>query len=356
MLRDMDHVRSLSRQFGINEEDIMLIALNACGVKSRLPHPRMRFRFRLHTRPTDPIYLIVALGRKESPFELTENQLLFHGEEFGRVEELDNDDVVLGYFRKGHKVLTLNSNMRSQCTGCAFCPNTLETASDPSLSQLEELDNYFAFLTSDLGWQDLSPVEVITVCTGCFHYENLAIDHLAMVRDVASNYNFNGQIHFLSSVVRTRQGFERVCQEVGSFHLTLTIECFTNRDVILKQSKADFQFEEMLGSLQSAVETGCDSDFTYIVGLDSPDIALQRIRQLRDWTTTFPRLQIYQAHNPFMQQFAYPAATTIEFFLRMRKKFEDIFRETGLRPKSWENYRPLWYFTFGDEEHKTIRV
>lgn len=356
MLKNIAHVQQLSRQFGINEEDIMLIALNACGVRSKLTYPRMRFRFRLNTRPDDPIYLIVALGREASPFELTEKSIFFHGEEFGKVEELDNDDVVISYFRKGQRVMTLNSNTRSQCTGCVFCPNTLETASDPRLKQLEDLGNYFSFLVSDLGWEDLQSVEKITVCTGCFHYENLAIDHLGVVREAASRHNFEGQLHLLSSVVRTPAGFERIRREVGSFHLTLTIECFANRNVILKKTKAEFPFEDMLNTLQAGVEAGCDTDFTYIVGLDSPEVGLPKLAQLRDFVTTFPKFQIYQAHNPFMQLFAYPDVTQIEFFLRMRQAIEDMFYETSLRPQSWENYRSLWYFTFANEDHNTIRI
>jgi hypothetical protein len=355
-LQNEAHVEKLSQQYGINEEDVLLIALNACGVKSSLPYPRMRFQFRLHTRPDDPIYLILALGRETSPFELTAERILFYGEETGQVEHLDNDDAVIGYFRKGGRAMTLNSNARSQCTGCVFCPNTLETSTDPRLKQLDDLKDYFGFLVQDLGWEDLSDVEKITVCTGCFHYENLAIDHLAMVREAASYYNFTGQIHLLSSVVRTPTAFERIRREVGWFHLTLTIECFTNREVILKKTKADFRFEDMLTTLQGAKEAGFDTDYTYIVGLDNPNAALPKIWQLRDYVTTFPKFQIYQAHNSFMQFYMYPEANSIDFFLRMRQSLEEVFVSTNLRPQSWENYRSPWYFTFAGKEHRTIRI
>ena len=159
MLFSMEMVDQMSGQYAVNREDILLIALNACGVRSKYPYPRMRFRFAPDTRKDDPVYLILAAGREGSPFELTESEILFDDIGFGEVEELDNDDVVLGYFRKGNRVLTLNSNARSQCTGCTFCPNTIESAADPRLKAVEDLGDFLGFLIADMDWNDLSQVE-----------------------------------------------------------------------------------------------------------------------------------------------------------------------------------------------------
>ncbi|MGW2600234.1 hypothetical protein [Streptomyces klenkii] len=51
-----------------------------------------------------------------------------NGEKVGEVDGIEDDDAVLGYWRGGTRMLTLNSNARSQCTDCVFCPNTLEDA------------------------------------------------------------------------------------------------------------------------------------------------------------------------------------------------------------------------------------
>lgn len=131
MLDKLEDAAALSREWQINEEDILLIALNHCGVRSSLDKARMRFRLRLDSRPDDELYFILSLGRADSPFELTGSEIRLHGRRIAEVTGLEDDDAVLGYFRNGRKVLTLNSNARSQCTGCAFCPNTLEAASDP---------------------------------------------------------------------------------------------------------------------------------------------------------------------------------------------------------------------------------
>jgi len=42
--------------------------------------------------------------------------------------------------------------------------------------------------------------------------------------------------------------------------------------------------------------------------------------------------------------------------LKSDKELEKIFIKSNLRPRPWENYRSLWYLTFGDEKIKGIRM
>jgi hypothetical protein len=356
MLDSLAQVSALSREWDINEEDVLFIALNHCGVKSSLPKSRMRFRLRLDSRPEEEMYFILSLGRTRSPFSLEDGEIRLHGERIAEVSALEDDDAVLGYFRNGHKVLTLNSHARSQCTGCAFCPNTLEAAADPRLAALDDLTAYFSSIVSDfqLG-QDMSAVEKVTVCTGCFHYESLALEHLRQVRAAMTEHNCAGYIHFLSSVVRTEEGLDALA-ETGPFHLTITAECFTRRNVLLKESKAALTPDQMVQILGGAKDRGVLGDYTYIVGLDPPDVALKELTRFVPVTTTFPRFQVYQPHNEFMDIYAADGARDLEFYLYLRKGLEDLFKPTGLRPQSWENYRPLWYFTFADEELVCPRI
>jgi len=356
MLMEYHHVSDLSKRYRINEEDIFLIALNACGVNSPLPYPRMRFRIRLRSRPEETFYFNVALAPKKSPFYLNGDEILFHGDVVAYVEDLENDDVVVSYFRKDRKVLTLNSNARSHCAGCVFCYNMLETASDPRLLVLNNLDNYVTLLEAELGWPDMASLEKVGLSTGCFQAEQPAINHLSLVREVFVKHNFTGSIHFLSSVITSEAGFDRIREEVAPFHLTLTVECFTNREVILKRSKAKLRVEDMPHVLSRSKKRGFETDFTYIVGLDSYDAVIPGLLLLKEHITTFPRFQVYQVHNTSMQASVAKGATAIEYFLRLRKDIERLFLDTELRPKSWENYRPLWYFSFADEELTGIRI
>lgn len=308
----------------------------------------MRFQLRLDSRPNDPLFLILSLGRTDSPFELDEHELKLGGVKVGEVDGIEDDDAVLGYWRNGTKMLTLNSNARSQCTGCVFCPNTLEDASDPKIKALD-LTGYLGALAANSGMDDLGAVETVTVCTGCFLYEHLAVEHLSEVRSAMGANGCDGTLHFLSSVLTTEGGLDAAAG-LGPFHLTLTAECFTGRPQILKESKAKLTPAEMVTALGKAKEKGVTTDFTYIVGLDAIDPAVENLKRFVPVTTTFPRFQTYQAHNAFMDIYRTPGSQTIEWHLTMRRHVEDLFADTGLRPEWWQNYRSPWCFTFAGEE------
>ncbi|MDQ1022641.1 hypothetical protein QF035_000223 [Streptomyces umbrinus] len=86
MLTSVRHLDQLAREWNINPEDVLLIALNASGARSPLDKPRMHFQLRLDSRPDTPLYLILSLGRHDSPFELDEHELRLGGEKVGEVD------------------------------------------------------------------------------------------------------------------------------------------------------------------------------------------------------------------------------------------------------------------------------
>ncbi|WP_367140963.1 MULTISPECIES: radical SAM protein [Streptomyces] len=348
MLESVSHLEQVAREWNINPEDVLLIALNSCGARSPLTKPRMRFKLRLDSRPETPLFLILSLGRQDSPFELDEHELRLSGEKIGEIDGIEDDDAVLGYWRGGTRMLTLNSNARSQCTGCVFCPNTLEDASDPQIKALD-LSGYLGALAATSGMTDLATVETVTVCTGCFLYEHLALDHLTEVRAAMGANGCTGILHFLSSVLTTEDGMERAAG-LGPFHLTLTAECFTERRQILKESKAKLTPPEMVSALGRAKQRGITTDFTYIVGLDAIEDTIEHLKAFVPVTTAFPRFQTYQAHNAFMDVYRTPGSETIEWHLTVRRGLEELFAPTDLRPQWWQNYRSPWCFTFAGEE------
>ncbi|KIZ15378.1 hypothetical protein [Streptomyces natalensis] len=348
MLESVRHLQQVARKWNINPEDVLLIALNASGARSPLTKPRMRFKLHLDSRPDAPLFLILSLGRQDSPFELDEHELRLNGEKVGEIDGIEDDDAVLGYWRGGTRMLTLNSNALSQCTGCVFCPNTLEDASDPKIKPLD-LSGYLGALAANSGMDDLSAVETVTVCTGCFLHEHLALGHLAEVRAAMGENGCTGTLHFLSSVLTGEDGMD-AATGLGPFHLTLTVECFTERRQILKESKAKLTPGEMTAALGRAQQRGITTDFTYIVGLDPIEEAVEHLKTFVPVTTTFPRFQTYQAHNAFMDVYRTPGSESIEWHLAMCRSLEELFAPTGLRPQWWQNYRSPWCFTFAGEE------
>jgi hypothetical protein len=354
MLTSLHEAEQVAKEWDVPTEDVLLITLNHCGLSNPDLGQRTRIVLTMQTRPDDQIHLILSLRRPDSPFAIRDGLVTLGDEPFARIDRLAADDAVLGYWRNGARVLTLNSNARSQCVGCAFCPNTLEDAADPALRSAPDLAAYFAAVSAGQGG-DMSGVDRITVCTGCFRFEPLALEHLTRVRGLMHAHACGGVLHFLSSVLETDEGLVAAA-ELGPFHLTLTAECFTGRRAILKESKARLTPDDMESVLRRAKAVGLMTDFTYIVGLDPYADAARGLERLAEHSTTFPRVQVYQAHTSLMDVYLQPEARQIGYYLKLRKWLEKLFGPSGLRPKPWENYRSLWYFQFGREPLVGARI
>jgi hypothetical protein len=351
----MTEIEVLSRTYGVPSLDILFIAANAAGARTEMPYPRARMQLR-PIGSSEAWQVILPLDSPNSPFVLDEAGLSMNGERVADLMGCENDDVVLTYLRAGGRSLTLNTHSRSTCTGCLFCPNVIEDAADATLNTTLELSELLRWVQVDNGWPDLSEVEVISVCTGCFRTPEAAIAHMVAVRRAASQYNFGGRLHLLSSVIRDREHLERLADEAAPFHLTLTLECFTRRNLLLKDTKASLTLEGACRILDDCTELGMMGDFTYVAGLDPLGVTIDGLRLLASSATTFPRIQVFQAHNRYMRSARSPEAENIGFFLELRQSIEADFARRGLAPKSWENYRPLWYSTFAGEPVAGPRV
>jgi hypothetical protein len=342
-------VERLAARYQVPVGDVLLLGINLYGISSELGTHRARVQVRLTMAPTVPWQVIVPLNAVESPFALDGALLKLAGEPIGTVERIDADEAVGGYFRDGGRAATLNPNARSRCVGCAFCPNTLEAAADPRLAEERGLKELLGALSEQHPSGDLTELEEITVSTGCFERERVAVDHLLALRSVLTDFDVTARIGFLTSVIRSAKAFEELATEVSPFVLRLTVECFTRRDVMLKASKAELTASQMPGLLRSAKYAGLDTSYTYIVGLDDRDAMRRGIASLTPHLTEFPNFQVYQAHNSIMAGLRVAEADGLEFYLRSRVLIEELVGPTGLRPAAWECYRPLWYFEFAGE-------
>ncbi|KPI17648.1 hypothetical protein OK074_1669 [Actinobacteria bacterium OK074] len=341
-------VERLAKRYRVPVEDVLLIAVNLYGMHADRPRHRARVLVRPASAPTVAWQLIVPLNATDSPFRLVGERLLLGGAQVGTVECVDADDAVGGYFRNDGTAATLNPNARSRCVGCAFCPNTLEAAADPRLSEEGDLRELLAALREQHPRRDLTEVREVTVSTGCFEREAAAVGHLRALRAVLAEYGVGARIGFLTSVLRSKEAFGELV-DVAPFVLRLTAECFTRRDLLLKADKATLTVSQMPEVLKRAMAAGHGTSFTYIVGLDDLETLRAGVTQLTSYTTEFPNFQVYQAHNSVMAGLSAPGARDLEYYLRARVAIEEITGPTGLRPAAWEGYRPLWYFTFAGE-------
>jgi len=351
----LDRLQALAELNCVPVVDVLMIALNTFGVASELDYPRSRMRI----RPLDALeswQIILPLDVAASPFSLHDDAIWLGRSAVAEVVALENDDVVLTYLRAGGRSLTLNTYSRSTCTGCLFCPNVIEDAADATLTTEAELDKVLSWVCAESQWVDLSDVEVITVCSGCFHTPDAAISHMTALRHAARTRGFDGRLHLLSSVVRARRDLERLAAEAGPFHLTLTLECFSRREQLLRASKASLTLAGACEILDDCHGLGILGDFTYVAGLDAYEDARAGLKLLAEHATTFPRIQVFQAHNGLMRRARNSDATNLNYYLGLRRSIEGPYAARDLAPKSWENYRPLWYTAFAGHEVTGPRV
>lgn len=345
----LDDVREASSRHGVPVEDALLIALNLCGIASDQNRHRARVTVSLASRPDPPWMIIVPLNASASPFRLHEDELTLGEDVIATVRRIDADEAVGGYFRDEGRAATLNPNARSRCVGCAFCPNTLEASADPRLSDEQEMGDLLHALVEQHPRRNLSELREVTVSTGCYEREEAAVGHLIGLRKALTDNGIGARLGFLTSVVHSTVAFDALARAVAPFVLRLTVECFTRRPLLLKSSKAMLSFNAMPQLLQRAEAAGLDTSFTYVVGLDSLEDLRTGVAQLASHVTEFPNFQVYQAHNSIMAALRAPGADQLEFYLQARAEIEEMVGPSGLRPTAWECYRPLWYFTFGDE-------
>ena len=352
--KTLDGFEILSEKYSIPIEDIILISLNKNGVNAIGLTPRIRMRMALKTHPEEFFYFGLS-NNNNSPFVLRDNVIYIEKNiEIGTINNLENDDCASSYFRKQGKVITLNSNKRSTCHGCKFCPNNLELNSeDQNLDTYEKVEVHFRKI---LGGKDMPDIERLTICTGCFGSEEAALSHILLVNQVAKNLRFNGTLHYIGSEIQSYKAFDAIKKEVQSFMYTFTVECFSKRDVILKKNKSSITLEKYYEMLKKGKMYGFKTNIIYVLGIDNIDIIEKNMQYFSGVMTEMPLINIFQPHIDEHYKLLAESALELEYYLKIRKKMEKIFKKLNKYPQSWECYRPLWYFKYGEDELKCIRI
>ena len=371
----ISEVAELSKKYKIPVEDIVFISLNASSMRSDMPYKRVRFKLKINSKPEETFYFGVPVI-SDTPFYLCyEKRVLnLNDQEIGKITEAENDTCDATYFRRNDTSLTLNSNSRSSCVGCTFCTTHRQDATDKfKLDSEEKLDKFLTelFFTSEKygstrphfhkstlpSKEDVfSNLYQVAVVTGCFDSERRAIEHLKMVYRYFRKHGFNGEFKYIGSEIVSKEGLGEIANEIPRFNLCLSLECFTRRKQFLKNIKAKLTLDKAKDVLKTAQERGILTNFTYIVGLDPLSELRKNLKEFVPLVNKLPIFQVFQPHFEEQKQLRAEGADNVEYYLRARKDIEEMFKDTNLRPNSWENYRGLWYFSFCDEPFNDIRV
>lgn len=365
MINSFEDLMTLSEKYSVPREDILFMDMNISGLNTTDDLDRVRFAlklnidngmFNLARKKGIENYYFALPVKSNSNYHVNGSNLIF-GEDtvVGKVERLTEDFCDSSYSRRGGTVLNVNPNARTSCKGCKFCYTAYQTARDKKkLTDRKSLEEFFDNWVLSHGLFDLSHVLQIAIVTGCFDAEEDVVNFLLLLNDVLKKYSFNGEIFYLGSQITTRESLERLLP-IKKFGYCISLECFENREYFLRDKKRNFTLKKIISTLGIAKELGFRTNFTYIVGLEDLETIRKNFENIIQYINSFPIINIFQEHK-YHKGIRHETANDMEYYLKARKILEEIFIQTKMRPRPWEDYRSLWYLKFANEELDDIRT
>ena len=340
--RTMSDVNRYAQDYNVPPVDVMLLGLNLMGVGGFDPKISPRGRFRMVPMMFNwPFFFAITIN-PESPFFHDGRQVWLGSNLIGEATPITPDTCSETYYRKGGRVITLNSNSRSSCRGCQFCGTFSLIPDDFSdLLQEENLRRKAQTLLDDGTMTDYRQIESIGVVTGCFRDEQECLNHLLMVNRVFGELGFSGEVRYLGSQITKRESLETL-SSAGTFAIYLTVECFDRRELIMKKKKSRVTLEWGREILGLAKELGMDTSMLYVLGLDSLESTAREFPKYRTVLTRHPLINVYQLYQPWQMRLRHSSAQTLDYYLQAREILEAAFSE-GSWPFGYDNYRSLWY-------------
>lgn len=353
----IDKINELSSKYHVPILDTLLIALNRFGIRMNKEDKRIRFRLKM-LGSEEVYYLAVCVNTFESPFSIDKKQrLLLNGQMVGQIVDIEKDTCDATYFRRSKTELTLNSNMRSMCHGCSFCGTyNLDPDDRVDMSDENKVATFLSRFLEENNMDSLESLLRVTVCTGCFKDERSLVEHLVMVNNVFREFGFNKRIRYIGSQIRTDEAMDYLHSVLPYFSLSLTVECFSNREQRMRKEKTSLDMQGIKKILEKSKNRGFSTNYLYIVGLDNLEIMKNGIAELAPYISRMPIYQIMQNYVEAHEKQRVDAAKNIEYYLDARKIIENQYRNTDLKPRSWENYRSLFYSTYQEQPYNCIRI
>lgn len=363
MLMNPSEALTISEIYNVPPEDILFLDLNLSGVSFHLPYSRIRFEFIPECRP----YFRTSFERNikkyffplpitpTSAYCIKEDCLTMNGEPIGKVKGVAEDTCDSSYSRRNGTVLNLNPNSKSLCHGCKFCHTVQQTARDREyVFTSSAFRQFLKKWMREHGVPDLAHVIQVALITGCFGSEKKVVKYLETIRKVLNEYNFNGELFYYGSEIISEKALDEL-KKVNPFALCLSLECFENRDIMLRDVKRNLSIEDAKNVLSKAKENGFRSNFSYILGIEPLNSMIKLFKELFPYINSFPVVNVFQVHRG-QEKLRHPDAWEVKYYMEARKILETMFVETQMRPRPWENYRGLWYLQFGEALLDGIRT
>lgn len=353
LIQRYEDYKKLSKKYGICIDEIIEIDFNRCGVY--LPNGEVKedFRVRFKGKVLDDYktwYALPVRAFNDTPFSIISGNIYFYDLIIGSVKELMLDTCETSY-QRGEHLLNLNSQSRSNCGGCKACIHSYHKLYDQtvikdnlSLKTKDDLEKFF-----DSKKLDLSQLIQIAVVTGLFKNEQEVLEHMCLVHEVASKRGFRGELMYFGCQINSKSVLEEL-SKLGNFSLIYAVDNFTKRQLLLSKTKSLITLEDAKNTLQLAKNLNIKTSISYISGIDGLEEMVRGFKFFKDSLTSFPIINIYQTQTLSQAKILDEKARILDYYIKSRLELEKIFKETVMRPKRWENYRPLWYKYFETEQ------
>ncbi len=351
--QDLLYYSKLSEKYNVEILDVILMDLNRCGIYLPNNEVRTDFRVRFQTSILDSYnswYALPVREKKDTPFSACHGTIYLFNIDIGKYDELRLDTCESSYQRGPH-LLNLNSRSRSNCGGCKACvhnyhdfyDNTVIKDNTP-LKTKDDLNRFF-----DIKQIDVAKLIQIAVVTGLFHGEQNVIDHMNLVNEVARERGFNGELMYFGCEVNSKDALKELAK-IDNFKIIYALDNFTRRDNILAKTKSSITIDDAKETLNNAKKLGIKTTISYIAGIDPMKDLMKGFTLLKNSFTDFPVINIYQIQNRDQANILNKEAKDLDYYVSARTRLEKLFHNTNMKPRRWENYRPLWYCYYENEK------
>ncbi len=353
LIEQYEIYEKMSEKYKIKLPEIIQIDLNRSGVALKENQIKEDFRVRFKGRILDDYetwYALPVRNEKDTPFNISGNCIYYKDKKIGMAGELMLDTCDVSY-KRGPNLLNLNSRSRSNCGGCKACIHSYRSLYDAtvikdraSLETKEDLINFF-----NKEKIDIPNLVQIAVVTGLFRSEENVVKHMEMLSEVVNERGFRGELMYFGCEVNSEKALKELAK-LGKFSLIYALDNFSKRNMLLSKTKSLITLETAKKTLELAKMNGIKTTISYICGIDSIEDMIKGFTFLKDSFSAFPIINVFQTQTTGQASILEERAKELEYYLESRKKLEILFKNEGYRPKRWENYRPLWYKYFAEEE------